>query len=216
METLSYAPRTTRFSRKTAGSRPGSWRSERVYTAKKTCAFCGTEFRPWIKRAPDGTMLAYMKEKLWNRQKCCSISCAKHLNNPGAGKWNSRPGTPSQRGGNGHRNKLQTAIMELLSAEWTQEYIQITTEKQRQEGAPNHYKIDLANPTQKTALEIDGSSHRSKERRIQDIRKMRHLAQSGWRVYRISATAAKRLYTTCKSAGATRISPEEFWSIIAT
>ena len=49
---------------------------------------------------------------------------------------------------------------------------------------PVHYKIDLAHPAEKVAVEIDGSSHSGSRREETDARKDSFLRSIGWRVLR--------------------------------
>ena len=53
---------------------------------------------------------------------------------------------------------------------------------------PNHYKIDVANPNRKIAVEIDGGSHNGANRKTADARKDSRLAALGWRVLRYGST----------------------------
>ena len=95
-------------------------------------------------------------------------------------------GRISVRGGNGQGlTKAQEALKEALGNGWTAEYV-INTAGARAKGAPKHYKIDLAHPTCQIAVEVDGSSHQTEERRAQDRRKDRWLRRQGWRVFRFS------------------------------
>jgi len=48
------------------------------------------------------------------------------------------------------------------------------------------YRIDFALPTVRLAVEIDGESHRSQERRERDRRKDEYLGQRGWTVLRFT------------------------------
>jgi len=52
-------------------------------------------------------------------------------------------------------------------------------------GLPKNYRIDLANPEAKIAIELDGGSHSTKTRRERDQRKDRFLKREGWKVIRL-------------------------------
>lgn len=49
---------------------------------------------------------------------------------------------------------------------------------------PMNYKIDIALPQNKIAIEIDGNSHRAIKRKIEDIKKAELLKKKGWKVIR--------------------------------
>lgn len=87
-------------------------------------------------------------------------------------------------GGNGTGlTKSQKLLLDLLGANWKPEFV-IPTKKKS--GFPNHYKIDLARPRKKIAVEIDGISHATKKVRAADKRKDQFLRDEGWTVIRVS------------------------------
>lgn len=49
---------------------------------------------------------------------------------------------------------------------------------------PNNYKIDIALPEYKIAIEVDGNSHRAIKRQIEDMKKTKLLKNKGWKVIR--------------------------------
>jgi hypothetical protein len=53
-------------------------------------------------------------------------------------------------------------------------------------GWPTHYKIDIANPKEMVAIEVDGHSHDCLSRKEQDARKDMFLTSKGWKVLRFS------------------------------
>jgi hypothetical protein len=107
---------------------------------------------------------------------------------------------PIRRGGNGQLRPLpQLALLHALGAGWVAEHA-IATKKGHRNGIyPNAYKVDIANPEMKLAIELDGGSHGTLERQAQDQKKVECLVQLGWRVLRISNEEALHLYTTFKS-----------------
>jgi hypothetical protein len=185
------------------------WRS-----ASKTCAFCGTLFRPWSKTLVDGRVRV-MKERLWVRQQFCSISCSKKHSNPMSdavartkvrASLIRRSHRPRVRGGNGRPlPEPQRLMLEALGAGWVAEYI-VPTRLPRSAGWPTHYKLDLADPQRRLAIEIDGHCHDSACRREQDRRKTTFLAANGWCVLRITNARALWLSTTCTSPDTLRTS----------
>ncbi len=50
---------------------------------------------------------------------------------------------------------------------------------------PSHYKLDIANPTTKVAIEVDGPSHAGFGREEQDRKKQTFLLAAGWKLLRI-------------------------------
>ena len=132
-----------------------------------------------------------MSETMWNKQVCCSMSCAKKYKNQISlesackkmiATLRAIQHTPIQRGGNGK--------LHALGGGWVAEH-PIPTKQGRHSGYPTCYKVDIANPDLMIAIEIDGSSHRLLSRK--------KLSQLGWRVFRVSNEKALHLYSTFKS-----------------
>jgi very-short-patch-repair endonuclease len=64
-------------------------------------------------------------------------------------------------------------------------------------GKPHCYKIDVANRTLKIAIEVDGGSHGTLERKAQDARKEEFLVGCGWVVLRFSNKAVTERLAEC-------------------
>lgn len=91
---------------------------------------------------------------------------------------------PLVQGGNGRGQTVpQSALLAALPSGWVAEHI-VQTKMSRGNGFPTHYKLDLANPTAKIAVEVDGLSHRALVRQDQDARKAAFLEERGWTVLR--------------------------------
>jgi superfamily I DNA/RNA helicase len=89
-----------------------------------------------------------------------------------------------QRGGNGTGlSKHERLLLNRLGEGWKSNIIVPCGKGCRGLGLPPHYKLDIANPTLKIAIEIDGHSHR--HRADQDMRKTTFLESQGWRVIRL-------------------------------
>jgi len=87
------------------------------------------------------------------------------------------------KGGNGRGPTTpQRLLLEALGAGWQAEYV--VALGGRYDGYPTNYKIDVANPRHKIAIEIDGNSHRGKE--LLDAKKDEYLRANGWTVYRVT------------------------------
>lgn len=83
-------------------------------------------------------------------------------------------------GGNGKGpTRPQLMLARLLG--WPTEYVVPT---RGLPGYPSHYKLDIANPERRIAIEVDGQSHWSKAVRAKDIKKTRFLEERGWTVLR--------------------------------
>ena len=89
-------------------------------------------------------------------------------------------GYPMLNGGNGKGpTQPQLVLARLLG--WPMEYVVPT---KGLPGYPSHYKLDIANPERRIAIEVDGQSHSSKAGRAKDIKKTRFLESRGWTVLR--------------------------------
>lgn len=207
-----------------AGSKQAPWRSVRSYSAVTACAHCGAEFRPWRKVHPDGSV-SVCQEKLWIKQRFCSISCAKKHANPMSHnavrqkvreKLRQMRYKPLRRGGNGGLLTLpQLALLHALGDGWEAE-VALPTGKPRKSGFPTNYKVDLANRDLKIGIEIDGRSHRLTDRAGQDAKKDRLLRSLGWLVYRVSNARALELFSTFTSTDTLLISLAGSLSTTAT
>lgn len=101
---------------------------------------------------------------------------------------------PKARGGNGkgltHHEKL---IFGLLGAEWVPGFVAVL---ETPTGRRHPYKIDLAHPTLKIAIEVDGPSHNSLKVRAADLWKQTALEKSGWKVLRFKNEEVESLTTS--------------------
>jgi hypothetical protein len=90
---------------------------------------------------------------------------------------------PPVRGGNGHG---PTAAQLLLASTlgWGMEFVVATGHCRDGSGYPTAYKIDIANPILKIAIEVDGHSHAVLSRKKQDQKKTAFLQSLGWSVLR--------------------------------
>ena len=213
MEQASTAPLSTHSSLAVDGSRRGTWKrpgdwKETSRSLSKPCAFCGKEFSPRRWTNVHGKEVI-VRKAVWDKQTCCGQSCAKKLKNP-MSKNQARlrmretlrriRHRPIRRGGNGRLLPLpQLALLHALGEGWESE-VPVTTGVGRQPGGyPTCYKIDIANRERMIAIEIDGGSHVSIERRSQDAKKAAFLASCGWSVFRVSNQRALELYSTYTS-----------------
>lgn len=90
----------------------------------------------------------------------------------------------SDRKGNGTGpSQIEQMMLDRLGSDWKWNFI-IPTKVKKGNGYPTHYKIDLFNEKLNLALEIDGSSHRS--RKDQDIKKENFIKNIGIDFIRLS------------------------------
>jgi hypothetical protein len=102
---------------------------------------------------------------------------------------------PTVRKGNGTgMTPTEQLISEVLPAGWVWNYPVALGGKQQ--GFPTNYKLDFAWPHLKVRLEVDGGSHATIARQMQDRKKESKLAELGWSVFRISNVQTEKLYTT--------------------
>lgn len=141
------------------------------------------------------------------KQRFCSISCSKiHSNctqSPEVRERISRTmkaigHAPRIRGGNGQLTRPQKKLLKRLGAGWIAEYA-VSVPNFQCQSLPKNLKIDIAHPQQMIAIELDGPSHQSPQRRRQDSQKTIYLAQNGWSVFRITNLRADELSSTCTS-----------------
>lgn len=86
---------------------------------------------------------------------------------------------PNSRGGNGKEiTPAQRRLANLLG--WPTEVVIAPGDGQR----PYHYKVDIAHPSMKVCVELDGGSHYSLARQASDRRRDERLASLGWLTFR--------------------------------
>jgi hypothetical protein len=92
------------------------------------------------------------------------------------------------RGGNGKLTEPQKKLCQALSLpEEFMEWVVLTLPVQGQfPSLPNHYKVDIAIPHLKLAIEVDGSSHKTRKWQFLDKRKTLVLEALGWKVLRFT------------------------------
>lgn len=98
-----------------------------------------------------------------------------------ARKASKKRGYAHLTGGNGTGLTVPQALLQSRLG-WKAEHC--VGVRPRRPGLPSHYKLDLAAPELKLAIEIDGQSHRTPEARRRDEKKTAYLVSQGWRVLR--------------------------------
>jgi hypothetical protein len=111
---------------------------------------------------------------------------------------------PPVQGGNG--KPLPVAQMLLASALGWEMEVAVPTKQPRGSGYPTCYKIDIGNKTLRVGVEVDGASHFSLERQLQDRKKEELLQSLGWKVLRFSNEDVIRNLTNCVQAVRSSIS----------
>jgi len=93
------------------------------------------------------------------------------------------------RGGNGKgptSGQLYLFLALRKNEKPKMEFVVSTGKGSRAKGLPTHYKIDVALPEHKIAVEVDGLSHNLLCRKEQDKKKDRFLRGVGWKVLRFT------------------------------
>ena len=160
-----------------------------------------------------------MSRKLWARQRFCSIRCAKLTENPAFENADRTRGRIPRKwkGGNGRSMpEAQKRMLEILSDMAVAELPIVTTTAQRERGLPHALKPDVAIPSLKLAVELDGKSHKAAKVREADKRKNIALVELGWSVLRLSNSLALSLCSTSRSREALLTSLAAFLSTTAT
>jgi very-short-patch-repair endonuclease len=96
--------------------------------------------------------------------------------------------------------------MLLASALGWEMEVAVPTKQPRGSGYPTCYKIDIGNKTLRVGVEVDGASHFSLERQLQDRKKEELLQSLGWKVLRFSNEDVIRNLTNCVQAVRSSIS----------
>ena len=89
------------------------------------------------------------------------------------------------RGGNGKPTRQQMAIARAMNLP-TEYAISVRRVRHQFESLPTCYKVDLAIPPVKLAIEIDGKTHRLRKWRYLDARKTAVLNSLGWCILRFT------------------------------
>jgi hypothetical protein len=92
------------------------------------------------------------------------------------------------KGGNGRplAERVHAYLAALKLFGWMPEYVIKTQGHRTVHNPPPVYKADLANPSIMTVLEMDGTSHRPRQRQELDRKKTEVLEALGWTVIRIN------------------------------
>lgn len=90
---------------------------------------------------------------------------------------------PPMRGGNGTGPTAAEQVL-LEAFPKSQNNYAVRTGMKAGSGYPTHYKVDVAFPAIKLAIEADGNSHKVLERKEQDVKKTDLLTDLGWTVLR--------------------------------
>jgi hypothetical protein len=111
----------------------------------------------------------------------------------------------SIKGGNGRELSLaHKTLLEALGNNFVAEYVIKLPSNMLSNGEyANHYKIDIADPTRKIAIEVDGASHSNPIIKAKDAKKQELLEKMGWKVYRYTNQEAiqKTAEIVCKLNG---------------
>lgn len=99
---------------------------------------------------------------------------------------------PRSQGGNGKAApEPQAKLAEFLG--WPMEVVVAPKDQER----PFHYKLDIAHPSMKVCVEVDGGSHLGLARQASDRRRDERLAKLGWLTFRFSNREAMERTAEC-------------------
>jgi hypothetical protein len=88
-------------------------------------------------------------------------------------------------GGNGKGLTVpQKMLLDVLPSSWRAEW-SVPTAGGVGRDLPHCYKVDIAHPPSKTAVEVDGASHNNPKRRAEDKKRDECLESLGWIVIRV-------------------------------
>lgn len=163
-----YLPNTDGLNLKT-------WKYGRRFLAYKICPVCGTMFQP----------NQQYTESMFSKRVYCSASC---VNRKQKLMGRERQMKKCLCGGNGRPTSLQVRrlVQMLKNNGWELEVAIPTGCPKKEHKYPTCYKVDIADPRRKIAIEVDGESHRTPARRAQDAKKKELLERLGWKVYHIT------------------------------
>jgi hypothetical protein len=120
-------------------------------------------------------------------------------NDNGQMEHDNHHGLISVRGGNGRGLTIpQEYILQFLNDDWKTEHA-IPTKMGRLSGYPTCYKLDIANPTLKIGIEIDGETHNGKVGKERDIKKQSLLESFGWTILHFSNVDVMQRINECLS-----------------
>jgi hypothetical protein len=124
---------------------------------------------------------------------------------------------PSVRGGNGTGLSLpQSLLLDEVGGEnagWKAE-VSVPTLHSRGSGYPPVYKLDIANPTFKIGVEVDGNSHGLLSRQRQDAKKDSLLRGLGWTVLRFKNAEVLENLADCAQTVLSTISKSKQLTLI--
>lgn len=153
----------------------GFMRRGRIYCSKA----CGDSFRRLISsQTMRETNLRLASDRMKSRNPMSNPSSREKMKKSLSGR------TPTSRMGNGMGlTKPQAILLSKLSKYRPAAEYPVSTNGI--EGLPTCYKVDIAIPEIKLAIEVDGRSHRAIQRKIEDKKKDDFLCSIGWMVERI-------------------------------
>ncbi|WP_420795881.1 endonuclease domain-containing protein [Ktedonobacter racemifer] len=164
----------------TKKSQVDSWRAKRNVYYSKDCSNIARARMSSVMMAATNRKYASARMKANNPMKKDSARLKMQATIKAIGH------SPRVRGGNGKGPTVpQKMLAEALH--WQMEYV-IKTGHPRKNPFhyPTSYKIDIANPLLKIAIEVDGASHSTLARQAQDVKKTQFLTGQKWAVLRFT------------------------------
>lgn len=167
----------------------GFRRRGRAYCSKS----CGDSFRRVVSsQTMRNTNLRLASERMKDRNPMRNLASREKMRKSLEGK------TPTVRMGNGAGlTKPQAMLLSKLSRYAPVPEYPVPTDGR--DGLPTCYKIDIAIPGIKFAIEVDGASHRAIKRKLEDEKKDTFLRSIGWEVTRIKNEEVLNCTSMCAS-----------------
>lgn len=152
---------------------------EQARTGRGYC--CEDHKRQWVSRASSERMARtnriHASERMRNNNPMRDDAARERMCASMKGR------APKVRAGNGCATVPQLAVSKAIG--WPIE-VAIKTGKGRSSGFPSCYKVDVGNDTLRIAIEVDGGSHNTIKRKLEDKKKDDFLASLGWTVLRFT------------------------------
>jgi very-short-patch-repair endonuclease len=142
--------------------------------------------RTWVSRKHSETMAATNRKHARGRMLARNPMRSEATRTKVSRRLKAMGHGPPVRGGNGKGPTAMEARLFLrLPMGWRLNFV-VATKQPRGSGYPTCYKLDMAQPEIRLAVEVDGGSHAALVRRAQDAKKTAFLQSLGWTVLRFT------------------------------
>lgn len=155
--------------------------------ARKGRGYCSTECSKEYRRRISAVTLAATNRRFASaRMKAANPMHSEVIRERVSDALKAMGHRPPIQGGNGRGlAPMEMRLLNALPLDWTPNHV-VRTNMRRSTGYPGSYKLDLAYPEMKIAIEVDGSSHCALANKEKDAKKQAFLESLGWRVLRFT------------------------------